>query len=125
MQQTSEVSRVSRLHLTALKQLRTLVLPACRGEFVEDAVEWHWFGCGSEEGFSNKVSSHMASITCVRSVPSCSIAPAGALNCTVDEYEGGNSVASKSMHPHHDVPSQHVVYCRSYKLLAAVKLLMI
>ena len=56
VRQPSEVSRVSRLHLTALKQLREVVLPACRSDCADDDDdEWYW-RCCNEEGFSNKVS---------------------------------------------------------------------
>jgi hypothetical protein len=56
VRQPSEVSRVSRLHLTALKQLHEVVLPACRSDCADDDDdEWYW-RCCNEEGFSNKVS---------------------------------------------------------------------
>jgi hypothetical protein len=48
----SEVSRVSRLHLTALKQLRELLLPACDGD---EACELHGDGSDDSDGDDEEV----------------------------------------------------------------------
>jgi hypothetical protein len=48
----SEVSRVSRLHLTALKQLQELLLPACDGD---EACELHGDGTDDSDGDAEEV----------------------------------------------------------------------
>jgi hypothetical protein len=74
VRQPSEVSRADRLHLTALKQLRRLVLPMCGSDIREgcDPVDLHWLCNIDEEGsvnvdYANEVSNHGLCAACQNS----------------------------------------------------------